>query len=76
MSPSANREGALLLYALGARMELDPAVLTANPVPWHRLETGAGRARANGPPVAGDEVLREVRARRDEDGARAILANL
>ncbi|MFJ4711832.1 hypothetical protein [Streptomyces sp. NPDC088785] len=66
----------VLRDALGARVELDPAVLTANPVLWHRLETGAGRARASGLLVAGDEVLRELGARVDGEGARALLATL
>ncbi|MYW65563.1 hypothetical protein GTY65_16075 [Streptomyces sp. SID8379] len=64
----------VLRDALGARVELDPAVLVANPVLWHRVETGAGRARASGLLVAGEDVLRELGARVDGDEARAIFS--
>ncbi|WP_428954817.1 hypothetical protein [Streptomyces sp. cg35] len=63
----------VLRDALGARVELDPKVLTSNPVLWHRLETGARRARASGLLVAGDAVLRELGDHVDGDGARELL---
>ncbi|MFI6872659.1 hypothetical protein ACIBL6_04385 [Streptomyces sp. NPDC050400] len=63
----------VLRDTLGARVELDPQILTANPLLWHRVETGAGRARANGLLVTGIEVLRSLGAQVDEEEAKAIF---
>lgn len=63
----------VLRDALGARVEVDPAVLVGNPVLWHRVETGAARALAGGLLVAGADVVRELGERVDREGARAVF---
>ncbi|MFE7159356.1 hypothetical protein [Streptomyces sp. NPDC057636] len=63
----------VLRDALGGRVELDPKVLTDNPVLWHRLETGARRARANGLLRCGTPVIDRLAARIDGDAARAVF---
>ncbi|NEB77141.1 hypothetical protein G3I40_18225 [Streptomyces sp. SID14478] len=63
----------VLRDALGSRVELDPAVLTANPLLWHGLETGAARARASGLLVSGEDVLRGLGERMDRDAAQRIF---
>ncbi|MEV1019077.1 hypothetical protein [Streptomyces sp. NPDC050264] len=63
----------VLRDALGARVEVDPKILVANPLLRHRLETGAARARAYGLLATGGDVLREMGERMDRDGARGIF---
>ncbi|MET7512541.1 hypothetical protein ABZS88_03500 [Streptomyces sp. NPDC005480] len=63
----------ILRDALGGRVELDPKVLTDNPVVWHRLETGARRARASGLLRCGTPVVDRLAARIDGDAARAVF---
>ncbi|MEV5610163.1 hypothetical protein [Streptomyces sp. NPDC052225] len=63
----------VLRDALGGRVELDPKILTGNPLLWHRVETGAARARTSGLFVCGDELLRGLGARVDGDTAKAVF---
>lgn len=63
----------VLRDALGGRVELDPKVLTDNPVLWHRLETGARRARASGLLRTGTDVVERLADRIDGDAARAVF---
>ncbi|MFF4736524.1 hypothetical protein ACFY2W_11610 [Streptomyces sp. NPDC001262] len=56
----------------GGRVEVDPRVLEANPLLWHRLDTGARRARARGL-LRGATPLTDVAERVDGEGARALL---
>ncbi|MGW1888993.1 hypothetical protein ACWCP6_01870 [Streptomyces sp. NPDC002004] len=59
--------------ALGNRVELDPRVLVDNPLLWHRLETGARTARANGFLRTGEETLRRLGERIDTETTRALF---
>ncbi|MFI7337984.1 hypothetical protein ACIBUY_08590 [Streptomyces sp. NPDC050085] len=63
----------VLRDALGSRVELDPKILTSNPLLWHALERGAKRALANGLLVTGGEVLRDLGARMDTEAAQEIF---
>ncbi|MEU4212658.1 hypothetical protein AB0F13_22120 [Streptomyces sp. NPDC026206] len=63
----------VLRDAGGNRVELDPAVLAANPLLWHRLDTGARRARAHGLLREGALPLAALAARIDDEGARRLL---
>ncbi|ARH91116.1 hypothetical protein STRMOE7_13235 [Streptomyces sp. MOE7] len=49
--------------ALGGWVVLDPAVLTANPVLWHRLEQGVRRSRERGALRCGAAPARTAPAR-------------
>ncbi|MGW1077045.1 hypothetical protein [Streptomyces sp. NPDC002537] len=57
----------------GGRVELDPAVLVANPLLWHQLDTGARRARESGLLREGGTVLATVARRVDGDTTKALL---
>ncbi|MCC9306164.1 hypothetical protein LN042_03415 [Kitasatospora sp. RB6PN24] len=59
--------------AHGGRLELDPRVLAANPLLWHRLDTDASHARKCGTLREGAEVLRELDERISGDQARALF---
>ncbi|MFB7291373.1 hypothetical protein [Actinacidiphila glaucinigra] len=63
----------LLCDAHGRWLELDPRVLEANPLLWHRLEAGARRSRTAGTFREGAEVLRRLGERIDGTAARAVL---
>ncbi|MFG2889182.1 hypothetical protein [Streptomyces sp. NPDC048248] len=63
----------VLRDALGGRVELDPEVLTANPLLWHHLEQGVRLSRARGVLRCGAAPLRELAERIDHDGARAVF---
>ncbi|MFI0213593.1 hypothetical protein [Streptomyces lydicus] len=63
----------VLRDALGGRVVLDPAVLTANPVLWHRLDQGVRRSRDRGVLRCGAAPLRTLTDRIDGDGARAVF---
>ncbi|MFH8571295.1 hypothetical protein [Streptomyces sp. NPDC017993] len=63
----------VLCDALGGRVELDPRVLTTNPLLWHRLEQGVRRSRERGLLRCGAAPLRELADRIDHDGARAVF---
>ncbi|MCA6091553.1 hypothetical protein LE181_05145 [Streptomyces sp. SCA3-4] len=57
----------------GNRVELDPAVLAANPLLWHRLDAGARRSRERGLLREGAVPLAALAARIDGEGARRLL---
>ncbi len=63
----------VLRDALGGRVELDPKVLTANPLLWHRLERGARRSRERGWLRCGAVPMQALADRIDHDGARAVF---
>ncbi|MFF7729933.1 hypothetical protein [Streptomyces sp. NPDC008001] len=66
----------VLRDAGGNRVELDPQVLVANPLLWHRLDGGARRARASGLLQEGGAPLAELAERIDGEGARRLLETL
>lgn len=57
----------------GNRVEFDPKVLAANPLLWHRLDTGVRRARESGLLREGAMPLGALADRIDGDGARTLL---
>ncbi|WP_432035200.1 hypothetical protein ABVG11_34030 [Streptomyces sp. HD1123-B1] len=57
----------------GHVVELDPDVLVANPLLWHRLDTGARRSRRSGTLRQGGAVLDRLGERIDGGTAREIL---
>ncbi|MEV4741485.1 hypothetical protein [Streptomyces sp. NPDC049555] len=63
----------VLRDAAGGRVEFDPGVLTANPLLWHLLESGARRSRRRGLLREGAPVLAALAERVDGDGARQLL---
>ncbi|UKY50123.1 hypothetical protein [Streptomyces inhibens] len=63
----------VLRDAVGGRVELDPKVLTVNPVLWHRLDQGVRRSRERGLLRCGAAPLRALAERIDHDGARAVF---
>ncbi|MFD7547742.1 hypothetical protein [Streptomyces sp. NPDC059816] len=63
----------VLRDALGNRVEVDPRVLTGNPLIWHRLDTGARHARANGLLRTGTAVLEGIGEQLDVEEARAVF---
>ncbi|WP_343067081.1 hypothetical protein [Streptomyces rectiverticillatus] len=63
----------VLRDAGGGRVELDPQVLVANPLLWHRLDAGARRSRESGLLREGGAALAELAERIDGEGARRLL---
>ncbi len=63
----------VLRDAGGGRVELDPQVLVANPLLWHRLDAGARRSRQSGLLREGGAALAELTERIDGEGARRLL---
>ncbi|MER5489882.1 hypothetical protein [Streptomyces sp. NPDC002490] len=63
----------VLRDALGNRLEVDPKVLSDNPLIWHRLDTGARHARANGLLRTGTTVLQGMGKQWDATEARAVF---
>ncbi|MEV0374754.1 hypothetical protein AB0I10_34070 [Streptomyces sp. NPDC050636] len=59
--------------AVGGRVELDPKVLTANPMLWHQLDQGVCRSRGCGLLRCGAAPLQALADRIDHDGARAVF---
>lgn len=57
----------------GNRLELDPRVLTANPLIWHELDTGVRRSVERGTLRQGAEVLERLGRRIDDETAEAVL---
>ncbi|MFG2969002.1 hypothetical protein ACGFZS_37610 [Streptomyces sp. NPDC048288] len=57
----------------GSRLELDPAVLHANPLLWHELDTGVRRSQERGTLRRGAEVLAQLGHEIDDTNARAVL---
>lgn len=63
----------LLGDTYGRSAAFDPRVLTADPLLWHELDTGARQSLAHGTLRQGADVLRQLRERIDGGTARAIL---
>ncbi|MFF4949962.1 hypothetical protein ACWC2K_01455 [Streptomyces chattanoogensis] len=63
----------VLRDALGGRVELDPKVLTANPLLWHHLDQGVRRSRSRGLLRCGAAPLQALADRIDGEGARAVF---
>ncbi|MEW2305700.1 hypothetical protein AB0958_38070 [Streptomyces sp. NPDC006655] len=63
----------VLRDTLGNRLELDPAVLYANPLLWHELDTGVRRSLERGTLRRGTEVLARLGHEIDDTNARAVL---
>ncbi|MFJ4768620.1 hypothetical protein ACIP88_05810 [Streptomyces uncialis] len=63
----------VLRDALGNRVEVDPKVLTGNPLLWHRLDTGARHARASGLLRTGTGVLQRIGERIDAEEGRGVF---
>ncbi|MEU9124153.1 hypothetical protein AB0C96_30565 [Streptomyces sp. NPDC048506] len=63
----------VLRDALGGRVVLDPKVLTANPMLWHRLDRGVRRSRERGLLRCGAAPLQALADRIDGDGALAVF---
>lgn len=63
----------VLVDTSGNRLELDPRILAANPLLWHRLEQGARRSQEQGTLRCGMPVLERLGRRIDGDVWRGIL---
>ncbi|MET9294128.1 hypothetical protein [Streptomyces sp. NPDC003077] len=63
----------VLRDAYGARVELDPRVLTANPRLWHLLDKGARASRDRGLLLHGVVTLRELSRRVDNETAHQMF---
>jgi hypothetical protein len=63
----------VLRDAHGHRLELDPRVLTANPLLWHELDTGVRRSLERGTLLRGADVLHRLGRRIDDETVRAVL---
>ncbi|MEU0068100.1 hypothetical protein ABZ027_00765 [Streptomyces sp. NPDC006332] len=63
----------VLRDAHGGRLELDPRVLTANPLIWHELDTGVHRSVERGTLLHGADVLEQLGHRIDDEITRAVL---
>ncbi|MFF7135436.1 hypothetical protein ACFZBZ_24135 [Streptomyces sp. NPDC008196] len=57
----------------GHRLELDPRVLTTNPLIWHDLDTGVRRSVERGTLLRGEDVLERLGRRIDEETVGAAL---
>ncbi|MFF2102756.1 hypothetical protein [Streptomyces sp. NPDC058202] len=57
----------------GARVEIDPRLLVANPALWHRLDDDARTSALRGSLVCGATALRRVSERVDDEAARAVF---
>ncbi|WEO93185.1 hypothetical protein A6P39_003460 [Streptomyces sp. FXJ1.172] len=57
----------------GHRLELDPRILTANPLLWHELETGVHRSLEHGTLRQGAEVLERLGHDIDQETVQAVL---
>ncbi|MGW0211903.1 hypothetical protein ACWDZ8_41435 [Streptomyces sp. NPDC003233] len=63
----------VLRDAFGARVVIDPVALVNNPDLWHRFETGARKAAADGLLLCGQTALRHLSARMDREPALAVF---
>lgn len=63
----------VLRDAFGARAEIDPRVLVANPPLWHRLDEDARRSARRGSLTCGETALRRVSERIDRETARTVF---
>ncbi|MFG2800784.1 hypothetical protein [Streptomyces pseudovenezuelae] len=57
----------------GHRLELDPRVLTANPLIWHELDTGVRRSVERGTLLQGEDVLARLGHSIDDETVRGVL---
>ncbi|MGW2486083.1 hypothetical protein ACWCV9_02530 [Streptomyces sp. NPDC001606] len=57
----------------GNRLELDPRILTANPLLWHELDTGVRRSLERGTLRHGADVLERLGHRIDDETVQAVL---
>ena len=57
----------------GHRLELDPRVLTANPLIWHELDSGVRRSVERGTLLHGGDVLDRLGRDIDDETVRALL---
>ncbi|MFC9130422.1 hypothetical protein ACFT4A_26710 [Streptomyces sp. NPDC057099] len=57
----------------GHRLELDPRILTANPLLWHELDTGVRRSLERGTLRHGTEVLERLGHRIDDETVHAVF---
>ena len=63
----------VLRDAFGARVEIDPRVLVANPPLWHRLDEDARRSARRGSLTCGETALRRVSERIDRETAQTVF---
>ncbi|MGW3667149.1 hypothetical protein [Streptomyces sp. NPDC005141] len=63
----------VLRDTFGARVEIDPRVLVANPALWHRLDEDARVSALRGSLVCGATALRRVSERIDRETARTVF---
>lgn len=63
----------VLRDGFGHRLELDPRVLTADPLLWHELDTGVRRSVERGTLLQGADVLNDLGHSIDDETARAAL---
>lgn len=63
----------VLRDAFGARAEIDPRVLVANPPLWHRLNEDARRSARRGSLTCGQTALRRVAERIDRETALTVF---
>lgn len=63
----------VLVDTTGSRLELDPRILAANPLLWHRLEQGARRSLESGTLRCGMPVLERLGRRIDGEVSRGIV---
>ncbi|MFJ9909765.1 hypothetical protein ACIRVK_44450 [Streptomyces sp. NPDC101152] len=57
----------------GHTLELDPRVLTANPLLWHELDTGVRRSLERGTLRHGADVMQRLGNHIDDETAEAVL---
>ncbi|MEV6483100.1 hypothetical protein [Streptomyces sp. NPDC051576] len=57
----------------GHRLELDPRILTANPLLWHELDTGVRRSLERGTLGLGADVMERLGHHIDDDTVQAVL---
>ncbi|MBB3078854.1 hypothetical protein [Streptomyces violarus] len=57
----------------GHRLELDPRILTANPLLWHELDTGVRRSLERGTLRHGADVLERLGHRIDDETGHAVF---
>lgn len=75
---SVRRDGAIatrlvLRDAYGGSVALDPEILVANPLLWHRLDAGARRSRERGTLRYGVSTLWQLGERIDGGTARDVF---
>lgn len=63
----------VLRDSFGARAEIDPRVLVANPPLWHRLDEDARASARSGSLTCGETALRRISERVDRETARTVF---